>query len=400
MKNTKNGKFYSIIFYVRSVLISATCLLGISMFFINSEMFANFTAKGLNLKLNPSLIGGETAAEYFYEGELVQYTIHKPVYEAKWQKYSEYWQLDLLYKEPLSDLNKIAVYIDIDSDGNGSVNALSSEEISFESEHPWDYCVVICGDKGKIYDTDANMVDEVQTAFLENRKKLVVRIPLKDKNLQKAFLYKSSCHYICTCRFENQNVKEFVAQNVSLNATSDFTDGDIESFIKSAKDSIILDFYEDEKTFASTDEKLAYYKNLLEKDSENPLYLAKYGSALATKGGESNAMKAIKLVKEAYTYLDKAAALASGKECEFAVLMERAHVSYSVPEMVFKKSEAGAKDFVKCAELYKNSIKGKPDIKDKNMLLYLYIMAAECYNNCNKNTQAKLMCIEAKKYMM
>ena len=112
-----------------------------------------------------------------------------------------------------------------------------------------------------------------------------------------------------------------------------------------------------------------------------------YGSSLAIKGGLSNVMKAVALVNEAYTYLDKAAQLAAGREGEIEVLMNRASVSASVPEQVFCKAQSGAEDFMKIISL----------TDDINLKSYCYVMAYECYTSCGKDSQAFLALQEAKK---
>ena len=384
----KTEKIYPAIFYIRSAIISLMCFFGIALFFFNSKMFDNFVAKGLHLKLNPSLIGGEVAGEYFYDGELVQYTIHKPVWRAKWQRYSEYWQLDMVFKKPLPPQDKIAVYIDIDGDGKGSLAPLSGDftgsGVQFDAAHPWDYCAAVCAEGAKVYDAAGAAVSDIQTNFLDGRKKLVIRIPLQDQGLQKAYLNKSAFHYIAA-------PKTFVAQTVDMNAGDSLSKERMEEIIKEAKARAPSFDSDTEPQFSSTDQKISYYQNLSEQNHDNLVALAKLGSAVATKGGESNVAQAVKLVNQAFVHLDKAAALAQDTSQEFDVLMERAHVCAAVPEMVFAKSESGARDFEKCAELCAKD--------NKDLAAYLYAMAAECYNNCDKTDRAKRACIQAQKCM-
>ena len=98
-------------------------------------------------------------------------------------------------------------------------------------------------------------------------------------------------------------------------------------------------------------------------------------------------MTAVALVNESYTYLDKAAQLAAGKEGEIEVLMNRASVSASVPEQVFGKSATGAEDFMRIVSL----------TDDASLKAYCYVMAYECYLKCGKETQAILALQEAQK---
>ena len=142
-----------------------------------------------------------------------------------------------------------------------------------------------------------------------------------------------------------------------------------------------------EESANSTDENLSFYKEKLNDNSEDFVTLAYYGSWLAVKGGESSVMKAVSLVNEAYTYLDKAAALAAGKEGEIDVLMNRASVSAAVPEQVFGKAAGGAEDFMRVVSLTDN----------ETLKAYCYVMAYECYQKCGKETQAILALQEAQK---
>ena len=384
----------AVVFYIRSAIISLMCFFGIALFFFNSKMFDNFVAKGLHLKLTPSLIGGEIANEYFYDGELVQYTIHKPVSEAKWQRYSEYWQLDMVFKKPLSPQDKAAVYIDIDGDGKGSLTPLSGDflgdlglldgDSQFDAAHPWDYCAVASADGAKVYDAAGAAVSDIQANFLDGRKKLAIRIPLQDQGLQKAYLNKSAYHYIAA-------PKTFVAQAVDMNAGDSLSKEQMEELIKQAKARAPSFNSDTERQFSSTDQKISYYQNLSEQNPGDLVALAKLGSAVATKGGESNVAQAVKLVNQAFVYLDKAAELAQDTPQEFDVLMERAHVCAAVPDMVFAKSQIGARDFERCAELCPK--------QNKDLAAYLYAMAAECYNNCDKTDRAKRACAQAQKCM-
>lgn len=379
----KSEKIYPFVFYIRSALICLICFFGIAMFFFNSSMFDNFVAKGLHLKLNPSLIGGDVASEYFYDGDLVQYTVHKPVSEAKWQRFSEYWQLDMVFKKPLSPLSKISIYIDIDNDGSGSLAPLDGD-IQFDAAHPWDYCAVIFVDQEKIYDASGAVVDDIQAIFLDGRKKLVIRIPLCDKSLQRTYLNKSAFHYIAALDF-------FVAQAIDMQGGGSLSKEEMKELISQAKARAPSLESDPAIQFSSTDQKISHYKKLSEQNPDDLVALAKLGSAVATKGGESNVAQAVKLVNQAFVYLDKAASLAQGTSQEFDVLMERAHVCAAVPEMVFAKSETGARDFERCAELCPK--------ENKNLSAYLYAMAAECYNNCDKTDRAKHACFQAQKYM-
>ena len=102
--------------------------------------------------------------------------------------------------------------------------------------------------------------------------------------------------------------------------------------------------------------------------------------------GRSSIMKATALVKESYTYLDKACALAFEKNGEIDVLLNRGSVSVSVPEQVFGKAESGAEDFMRIVLLS----------EDKILKAYSYVMAYECYKKRGNESKAFLALQEAK----
>ena len=100
-------------------------------------------------------------------------------------------------------------------------------------------------------------------------------------------------------------------------------------------------------------------------------------------------MAAVALVNESYTYLDKAAQMAAGREGEIEVLLNRASVSASVPEQVFGKAAGGAEDFMRIISLTEDTV----------LKAYCYVMASECYQKCGKETQAILALQEAQKML-
>ena len=141
------------------------------------------------------------------------------------------------------------------------------------------------------------------------------------------------------------------------------------------------------------------YKKILERESENPLANAYYGSCLAIRGGDSNVFLAMSLVKKAYVYLNRGVELSAGKESEFETLMNRAEVSISVPNSIFGKMEVGARDFERAAELYK--LKSESAILseyDRIYLAYIYASAAECYSELGREVEEALSMKKAEQY--
>lgn len=213
------------LYYFQAVLISLICIFGISVFFHNSGFLSTLLARSLHLKIAPSFTGGETAGDFFddvhddngsgilcypsntqfKEGslDLLRYTVHKPVFNAQWQAYPDYWQLDLEYRSGPSDVRNILMYIDCDGDGKGSTETLAegAENCSFEKTHPWDFAVWICENEGKVYNSDRHFICRTETSVAEDGKKIIVRIPLQNKQLQRIYTAQTTWHYVLTGGF-------------------------------------------------------------------------------------------------------------------------------------------------------------------------------------------------------
>ena len=99
---------------------------------------------------------------------------------------------------------------------------------------------------------------------------------------------------------------------------------------------------------------------------------------------------AMKFVKQAFVYLDKAVSLCAGSDDEMEVLLNRANVASSVPESVFKKSAVAGADFERIAELYKSCADFDKDSDEKKTTLaYYYVCAAENFRKAGRETDAK-----------
>ena len=404
------------IIYKWKVLTAAfTCFLGISLFFIFSSVPQHFI--GNYLHVDPSYIGGLVCADFIdatgdgigaaaksFDEEaldLVRYTVCEPVTNARWQQSPEYWQLSLEYKSGPASVRNIMIYIDLDNVEGGNTEPLfdSAEKICFDDEHPWDFVLWICGGEGKLFDSIGNFICNTEYYALNNDTKIIVRIPLRDKKIQKILGAEKTWHYVLTCEYEMpdswnsetfENAKlcpleaSMIAHKISKSEKTENA-----RFINYVKELYYESSGSQQNQIRSTDENLIYYKEKITDDSEDFVSLAYYGSWLAVKGGESSVIKAVALVNEAYTYLDKAAEMADGNEGEIDVLMNRASVSASVPEQVFGKAQVGAADFMKIVSLTEN----------ETLKAYCYVMAYECYLKCGKETQAILALQEAKKML-
>lgn len=442
------------------------CFFGVSLFFICSSVPSNFI--GNFLHVDPSYTGGLVCADFmdaigddngageklelryplnksFSEGslDLVRYTVHEPVINARWQQSSEYWQIALEYKSGPTDVRNIMIYIDADNIRGGSTEPLfdSAEKVCFDEEHPWDFALWICSNQAKLYDSNGDCICNTEYYNMNNGSQIKVRIPLRDKRIQKILGARKTWHYVVTGAYSQfdrggfmplekkpamahggmKNSKEFnnlvppvydvIGSNESLASWNGETfekaklfpveasmtahkkskseEEKNKAFIEQVKETYAQSIGSQVQTQmpSTTDEGLALYKQKLADNPEDFVSMAYYGSFLAMKGGESSVVKAVALVNEAFTYLDKAAELCAGQEGEIDVLMNRASVSASVPEQVFGKAQTGAQDFMRIISL----------TTDTRLKAYCYVMAYECYNACGNETQANLALQEAKK---
>lgn len=368
------------------------CILGVPMFFVFSEVPANFI--GSFLHVDPTYTGGLVAEEIVdpignasEKGGLVCYTVHQPVTGARWQKSSEYWQVVFNYNGAAAQKNSV-VYIAADN--------------MAESARPWNFALKIDGGQGKVYDNKGALICAVEVYPLNGGEQVKARIPLQDKRLQALLASKKTWHYFDFGGAAGgaSQAADTVPVEASMVAKKKDKgkDAEDEAFIERVKKMYDAAFNNNGASDSSASDDgvdpmlainaaLEEYGKKIEQNPNDYISLANYGSWLAKKGGESSALKAMKLVKGAYVYLDKAAELCEGQEGEIEVLMNRASVSASVPEMVFKKSEVGANDFIKVANLSNNKI----------LKAYCYAMACECYKKCKKESNAFIALQEAKK---
>ncbi len=388
MKFEKAKKFFYGCRVAKTALI---CIFGVPMFFVFSEVPANFI--GSYLRVDPSYTGGLVAEEIVdpignasEKGGLVRYTVHQPVTGARWQKSAEYWQVVFDFNGAPAK-NKETVYIAADNMARGEQN--------------WNFALKIDGGQGKVYDSKGALICAAEVYPLNGGEQVKARIPLQDKRLQAFLGAKKTWHSIelggesgeaGNAGWRAAPVEARMAAQKKKNGQAD----DDEAFIERVKKMYDAAFNNNGASDSSDDSvdpmvaintALEEYGKKIEQNPNDYISLANYGSWLAKKGGESSALKAMKLVKDAYVYLDKAAELCAGKEGEIEVLMNRASVSASVPEMVFKKSEVGANDFTKAASLSDNKV----------LKAYCHVMAYECYKKCNKESKAFLALQEAKK---
>ncbi len=388
MKFEKAKKFFYGCRVAKTALI---CILGVPMFFVFSEVPANFI--GSYLRVDPSYTGGLVAEEIVdpignagERGGLVRYTVHQPVTGARWQKSAEYWQVVFDFNGAPAKKQE-TVYIAADNMARG--------------EQGWNFALKIDGGQGKVYDSKGALICAAEVYPLNGGEQVKARIPLQDKRLQALLGSKKTWHSIelggesggaGNAGGRAAPVEARMAAQKKKNGQADDDEAFVERVKKiyeaAANNSGVSDSSatDDGDPMVAINAALQKYEQKIKENPNDYISLANYGSWLAKKGGESSALKAMKLVKDAYVYLDKAAELCVGKEGEIEVLMNRASVSASVPEMVFKKSEVGANDFTKAASLTDNKL----------LKAYCFVMAYECYKKCNKESKAFLALQEAK----
>ena len=374
---------------ILTIKAAFVCLFGVSLFFFFDTQLDEILGK--YLRVYPSFTGGEVA-EDFVETigdtdslDFVRYTVFLPVINAKWVDNSEYWQFVLEYKNGSKSLKNLVLYIDFDNIAGGSLSSLpDAAYVSFDENHPWDYAVKVSDNEVKIYDSEKNFVCNAQFLTLEKGTQFKIRLPLKDEGLQRILGAKKTWHYVLADgmpQFAGENSKplgvemKIQAKNTASEKEDEASEKEDAAFINQMK-KMYAEAMESDSDADDIEENLAFYKKKIDENPEDFESLANYGSNLAKKGGESSVIKAVMLVNESYTYLDKAAQLSRGEDGEIEVLLNRASVSASVPEGVFGKSEAGAKDFVRLASLS----------DDAEFKSYCWAMASDCYKKCGKTT--------------
>lgn len=143
--------------------------------------------------------------------------------------------------------------------------------------------------------------------------------------------------------------------------------------------------------FSSGNLEEAYelFEQLLKIQPDNAVANAYYGSCMASIGGKSSPLKAMKLVNKSFVYLNKAVELSAGSLDEIDVLLNRAGVAAAIPDSIFHKTGVAAKDYEKCAQLYSENL----DLLNateaqKIQLAYYYICASENYKKTGDNMGA------------
>lgn len=461
-----------ITYYLKAAFCAVVCTAGISFSLINSDNIGDFFVKTLHLKTSQGFNGGPVAADFFDEIEdedgsrllnypcysqfvpgsldLVRYTVHQPIYEAVWQQNPEYWQLDLEFREGSQELRNVMIYIDVDCIPGGESTPLfdSAEDIDFSSLHPWNFALWLNGKSGTIYNENHSEICKTENYVKLGGKKIVVRIPLANKELRKIYASKNTWHYVASgafskwdtggflpaggdekiydfldgsldsvSRFQQFSSRTFSPVEVKMQESIAKSNSDFESKIKEefakAQEQKITPLPEEPGKESSFSQKLEYavcifelemhekaekiLEQLVRENSSSSLANAYYGSCLAIRAGKANVFSAMKLVKQSFVYLDKAVELSKGTEEEIEVLLNRAGVASSVPETVFQKAAVAAKDYVRIAEHFKSLDREKKSYKNVVASAYYYVCAAENFRKASLDDDAQKYAYYAEK---
>lgn len=214
----ERGKLF---WYFPRVLALILALVGTSSFLIYSDIIARVFQSVAKLETDPSYTGGRIAAvmydpvgddhgfgglayplhREFASGslDLVRYTVHEPVYSARWSNLAEYWQLDLAFTSGPQSVRNIRIYLDVDGDGKGAriPRDEMAEGVSFDPASPWDFVVAAQGSGGVLESSDGKYSVPLEVSLGDGGKKVTIRIPLGDRALHGLYTAKETRHYVC-----------------------------------------------------------------------------------------------------------------------------------------------------------------------------------------------------------
>lgn len=421
-------------YYILALSCALSCIFGISFFFYSDSIISEFLYKALGLKISSGFVGGEILQDVFdQEGDdngdgtfvypeydsftessldLIRYTVHQPAYEARWQENPEYWQLDFEFASGSNGLRNLMVYIGADNMKENSTEPLfpGTEISGFEKAHPWSIALLINESQSVVYNCKKEIICSTENYTRKDGRELLVRIPLQNKELQKLYTAGKTYHYVFSGAYSKWDKDGFI--HFQDKTIYDLLDPDETQKLQlSSRKFSPVEINMNEK--AATDysdfiaEIKARYKEISPElsptattsEPESSLALAEQGVEIAIKGGNSNPMQGMKLVNDAFVYLDKAAELAKNTDDEFEVLLNRAGVASSVPETVFKKSEVAARDYLRVAKIYQDKIDGREySPQEKITTAYYYVLAAENFKKASKDTEYRMCINKAEKF--
>lgn len=402
------------------------CFFGITCFFKYDDFLSKLLSDSTQMKIRPSYIGGEIADDFFKaepnddpavrETELIRYTVHQPVYDAKWQQNPEYWQLDMEFKNSNPYRRNLLV------------------EFFLDGRNEYDYAMWIYNDTGKIFNSADQFICNTETYILNDGQKIMVRIPLAEKSLQKIFTARITEHSVFISDLTDDDFynnmmpsKEFssykeiaapmtVAMNQKKNAAVDeeliekiiseynrMNANEIKKVEYAHSDKSVKD-YQSKKNLAllafeagETENAEKIFSELM-KQKDDAQATAYYGSCIAIRGGKSNVMAAMKLVNESFRIFEKALSQVKDIDEEYEVLINRASVAASVPEGIFHKALTGAQDYERCAEIFRQQERALTPQEKNFLIAWHYAAAYKCWKSAGKKTEMMMAKNLAEKY--
>jgi len=211
------GKVLSTVPKIVSLVLA---LAGITAFMMYSEIIGRSLQSVLHLETDPGYTGGRVCSVLydpvgddtgfgsltypthasFAPGSLdiVRYTVHEPVYQARWVSEAEYWQLSLSFAAGTGAVRNIRVYIDADGEASGSLlpRDKMAEGVAFDPAVPWDYGIAVNPGEAVFFSADGTMSFPVAATEQDGGKRVVIRIPLRDRRLHSLYTEEKTRHYV------------------------------------------------------------------------------------------------------------------------------------------------------------------------------------------------------------
>lgn len=144
-----------------------------------------------------------------------------------------------------------------------------------------------------------------------------------------------------------------------------------------------------------TSEAERLFDAILAKDSSSVSAMAHKGSLVALRGGEAQPLVAVGIIKEAYSWLDRAVERAVSDEEICDSFLNRGHVSMAIPNSVFGKAAQGGDDFLKASESITKLIAGGNESADDSAIftnedfVASVCNAARCYELAGEINKAE-----------
>ncbi len=225
-------------FTIRAIVVAIASIAGVAFYLAFADVIARSAQSAFGFAANPALTGGKVASVFqdpsgddhgygslAYPGkvvakpeakgdakgdsssgalDLVRYTVHAPVRNAKLTHVRDYWQLDFAFSGSDSLARNIRVYIDADGNGTGSLQTKKefAEGIDFNPEHPWDFVLSVQGKEGSFRSADGTIDEPVVVTVTNSGKDESVRIPLGNPAFESLYTVPETWHFVCVGAFD------------------------------------------------------------------------------------------------------------------------------------------------------------------------------------------------------